>query len=216
MVCLNLLVPGDLVVLLAGEKSSLASFSHQPTVLSHHQRKSLNLPPGSSIVQVKDFPVASVIEDQLKSPRRTKFVFKMLHEKLRLLLSFSIPVFASLNPSASTILIILTSPLLEFVWWVTGSCYLSLLSKQLITSKTPFNEAQTNDVDEFDEDAPPPVKNIKVPFWKIGLEVLKLIIYSDSRDGAILRFWDGDVIEALALTSVLCFTDREGPISNVN
>lgn len=75
----------------------------------------------------------------------------------------------------------------------------------------------SSDVDEFDDDAPPPVKNIQIPFRKVVVEAAQRLsgITNNDQHG-ILRLWDGDVIEALALSSVLCFTDREGPISNVS
>ena len=158
--------------------------------------------------------MTQIIEDQLKFPRRNKFIFTMLQEKFQSLLSSGI-VLSCLKNDFSVPLIILSSPILHFLWWLIGSCYLSLLADQLISSETPFAETpqDSHDLDEFDEDAPPPVKNIKISWWRVCFEVIKRLLGKQGK-GAILKFWDGDFIEALALTSVLCFTDREGPISN--
>lgn len=166
------------------------------------------------VVQVEEFPMTQVIEDQLKSQRRNRFIFSMLQEKFQTYLSAGI-VFSCLKDDFSVPLIISSSPILHFFWWLFGSSYLSLLADQLISSETPFAETaqDSHDLDEFDEDAPPPVKNIKIAWWRVCIEVIKRLLGKQGK-GAILRFWDGDVIEALALTSALCFTDREGPISN--
>ena len=183
----------------------------------------MGLPVNCTIVQVEEFPVGKVLQDQLKCPRRTRFIFSMIQEKIQMiygiiLLLLTIPCLffkTEISINCLILLIVISSPLLPFFWWLTSSCYLSLLSDQLIQSKTPFSESSdSQDIDEFDEDAPPPVKNIKIPSWKVVYEVIKILILGES-NGGILRLWDGDVIEALALTSVLCFTDREGPISNV-
>lgn len=215
LICLNLLVPGDFAILLPGERPC---FACQPLnlLIPAHQRKILGLTGDVSVVQVEEFPMTQVVEDQLKCPRRNRFIFAMLQEKFQSILSLGIfGASACLGRYNFAIpLIILSSPGLHFAWWVISSCYLSLLADQLIRSETPFAETQdAHDVDEFDEDAPPPVKNIKIDWWRVGVEVVKRLVGSEGQ-GGILRFWDGDVIEALALTSVLCFTDREGPISN--
>ena len=187
-----------------------------------HQKRSFGIPPDSSVVLIEDFPVTQVFEDQLKSPRRSRFIFSMLHEKLQLILSFGLLVSFEKSFAFNPImipLILLSSPLLRFFWWLSSTCYISLLAEQLIKSDTPFSETAANDsqdVDEFDEDAPPPVKNIKVPTWRVVIEVIKCLFLTRTGKGGIFRLWDGDVIEPLALTSVLCFTDREGPISNVS
>jgi hypothetical protein len=167
-----------------------------------------------TVVKVEEFPMTQIIKDQLKCPRRNQFIFSMLQEKFQSILSTLI-VLGCLKDNFSVPLIILSSPIIHFLWWLIGSCYLSILADQLIRSETPFAEAvqDSHDLDEFDEDAPPPVKNIKIAWWRVCFEVIKRLLGKQGR-GAILRFWDGDVIEALALTSVLCFTDREGPISN--
>ena len=185
---------------------------------------------------IRKFPVSKLFENQLKkSPRRSRFLFSILQEKLQLtMVSFvflaSLISLVSLVPLlhlvASSVplvpLIVLSSPILKFVWWTSSICFISLLSDQLINSSTPFKEVTPNDsqdVDEFDEDAPPPVKNIKISCWNVFIKVMKMIFgvrsARDRHEGGILRLWDGDIIEVLALTSVLCFTDREGPISNV-
>ena len=223
LVCLNLLVPGDFVVLLAGEKASHLPVPSQVVnlLIPAHQKKNLSLPPDFVVVLIEDFPVSRIFEDQLKSPRRGRFIFSMLQERIQIFLSFGLvtafekyfafkPIFIPL--------ILLSSPLLRFFWWLISTCYISLLADQLIKSETPFSEtvsSDTQDLDEFDEDAPPPVKNIKIPMWRVAIEVLNRLFCPWKQKGGILRFWDGDVIEPLALTSVLCFTDREGPISNV-
>lgn len=219
LVCMNLLVPGDFVVLLAGERMQIqfCAFQTINLLIPAPQKISMGLPLDSSIVQIENFPVTQLFHDQLKHPRRTGFIFFKLQKRLQDILSFGIILFA--NNSSIIPLIALSSPLLHFFWWLFSSCYLSLLSDQLIKSETPFKEAQvqdSTDVDEFDEDAPPPVKNIKISCRTVVFEVVKCLF--GSREGVghgILRLSDGDVIEALALTSVLCFTDREGPISNV-
>lgn len=234
LICLNLIVPGDFVVLLAGEKASHLPVPCQAVnlLIPSHQKRNLGLPPDSSVVLIEEFPVRQVFEDQLKSPRRSRFIFAMLQEKLQLILSFGLlatcalwtnsaskpQILIQLPKSIVIPLILLSSPLLRFFWWLSSTCYISLLADQLINSETPFNEtvpSDTQDVDEFDEDAPPPVKNIKIPMWRVAIEVLNRLFCTGNRSCGILRLWDGDVIEALALTSVLCFTDREGPISNV-
>lgn len=233
-ICWNLLVPGDFVVLLPGENVPHFT-SGQPikftTTITTDQLTII--PCDSIIMQVEEFPAGQVIQDQLNSPRRTRFIFSMLQEKFQKLLeigliSISIAIFLiiyfklNFNIQLPILMIvplaILSSPILHLIWWLIGSCYLSLLLDQLIRSETPFSETSntgdSRDIDEFDEDAPPPVMNIKIPFWKVASEVMKWIIGKSSK--VILRNWDGDIIEALALTSVLCFVDREGPISNVN
>lgn len=217
-----MLVPGDFVVILAGEKAS-GYFQNYQTLnlsLSPAQKRNFGIPVDATIVCIEEFPVSQVFEDQLRLPRRNRFIFSMLQEKLQTILSFAIILISgmkleTLKLSILIPLLIISSPILRFFWWVTSTCYLSLLADQLIQSETPFSET-SQDIDEFDEDAPPPVKNIKIPAWKVLMEVLRRIFgFKPKEKGGILRFWDGDVIEAFALTSVLCFTDREGPISNV-
>lgn len=217
LICSNLLVPNDYVILLPGE--STVSFACHPLklLLPAHQKKSLGLTGEANVVLVEEFPMVQVIEDQLKCPRRSRFIFSQLQEKLQTILSFGILLFCNSKKRESydsLLLIILSSPILRFLWWVIGSCHLSLLADQLIRSETPFSENQdSHDMDEFDEDAPPPVKNIKIAWWRVVFEVIRRILGKEGK-GAILRFWDGDVIEVFALTSVLCFSDREGSISN--
>ena len=208
--------------------------NRQPIKFTTNQLITPLIPCDSIIVQVEEFPAGQVIQDQLNSPRRTRFIFSMLLEKFQKLLeigliSVSIALFLifhfKLNVANIQLpilmivpLTILSSPILHLIWWLIGSCYLSLLLDQLIRSETPFSETSnagdSSDIDEFDEDAPPPVMNIKIPYWQVASEVMKWIIGKSSK--VILRNWDGDIIEVLVLTSVLCFVDREGPISCVN
>lgn len=207
---------------MGGEKVSNLPLIFQPVnlLLPSFQKTNLGLPSHSSVILIENFPVTQIFEDQLKSPRRNRFIFSMLQQKFQFILSFGLLINFQNNFDFKSILIpliLLSSPLLRFFWWLNSTCYISLLLDQLIRSETPFSESSpSEDVDEFDEDAPPPVKNIKIPSWKVISEVLHQLLFGGrKRTGGILRLWDGDVIEPLALTSVLCFTDREGSISNV-
>jgi hypothetical protein len=225
LVCSNLLVHGDFIVLLAGERANRLNFCCQPLnlILTSFQRNSIGIPADSSIFQVEETPASRILQEQLKFSRRTRFIFSQLQDTLQKIVNAAISILMIFSQVFSfniillfAPLIIVSSQLLHFFWWVISTCYLSLLADQLIKSKTPFSETSDPlDIDEFDEDAPPPVKNIKIPYWKVFVEAFCLIFGIKDRSGSILNFWDGDITEVLALTSVLCFIDREGSISTV-
>lgn len=85
--------------------------------------------------------------------------------------------------------------------WTCARFY--LVADALKKSKTPYDESL--DTDEFDEEAPPPSKEINIK----PLQIIKrcISILTSSMDD------QKDIVEVLDKMSVMCFTDREGPIS---
>lgn len=103
---------------------------------------------------------------------------------------------------------LLSSPLWRVMAFCAGNAHLICLTEFLQKSKTPYTE--TGDVDEFDEEAPPPTKDVTV---KIS-DILRKIQRALSGHIPDFLFWTHDLIFTLAHTSVVAFLDREGPISN--
>lgn len=257
-----MLVPGDLFLVLQPPSKNnvhvFLPFKYSPIqessikYLIHRQIGSL-IPENSSFFICEEFPLTSILRKKKYFRRTSRFIFSALQSRIQSLLNgflfilslSTAVIFKHQHPDFGHLNIILpltliSSPILYFFWWICGTSYLSLLTAQLIRSETPFRETSTGEdgeggevEDEFDEDAPPPVKNIRIESWRVFFKVISVLFHgffkskrggssSSSSDGSaddyfngILHIWDGDVIEALGLTSVLCFVDREGPISNV-
>lgn len=217
-----LLVPGDTLVLAPGEKSPCASAPLQGRLQQLQQQRLL--------VQVREFPMTRVICEQLSFHHKSEhqlLLVSMLQEQTRRWIGHGLFVAAvsalargRFNPTILVPFSLLSSPLVRIGWWLGSNCYLSLVLHQLLQSQTPFretHEAGDVDVDEFDEDAPPPVKNIRIAPWTMIVEVTRLLLgRGNLKQHGLLRLWAGDAVEALGLTSVLCFVDREGPIASVH
>ena len=102
---------------------------------------------------------------------------------------------------------ILVSPIWSVIWIAICNVRIVCLVEILQKSKTPYTEGE--DVDEFDEEAPPPTKDIYVrPF-----DIFKRLI--QAMRGSIPGFlvWSEPLCKILASCSVISFLDREGPVS---
>jgi hypothetical protein len=105
--------------------------------------------------------------------------------------------------------VLLVSPIWTMLFFCFGNARLIALTEVLQKSKTPYLEAE--DVDEFDEEAPPPTKNI----YLNPLDILRTIKSAFQQNLSHFLFWQYDLTESFSSVSVLSFLDREGPIANV-
>jgi hypothetical protein len=85
-----------------------------------------------------------------------------------------------------------------------ASCRILVLWDLLKLSKKSFD-----DVDEFDENEPPPTIDLQVPLKKILSKMQKLLFAKDS--GSDCRF---SLLDEIALTSFVVYTDRCGTLCN--
>lgn len=106
--------------------------------------------------------------------------------------------------------LVVLSPVWDVIFFCYSNARVIALTEVLQKSKTPYMEAE--DVDEFDEDAPPPTKNVYIH----PIEILRKIGEAFFPSGGGLIFWSYDLAEHFARVSVLCYSDREGPIANVS
>ncbi|PJF17328.1 Phytoene/squalene synthetase [Paramicrosporidium saccamoebae] len=104
---------------------------------------------------------------------------------------------------------VLVSPIWTMLFFCFGNARLIALTEVLQKSKTPYLEAE--DVDEFDEEAPPPTKDI----YLNPLDILRTIKSAFQQNLSHFLFWQYDLTESFSSVSVLSFLDREGPIANV-
>lgn len=114
-----------------------------------------------------------------------------------------------LPPEAMLLATILSSSLWPKAFSIFGSARLIALVEILRKSKTPYTKAE--DDDEFDEEAPPPMKDVRIRL----VDVFNVIKRSARKEPYGCLLWTTDLVSALSSVSVLSFLDREGPISNV-
>lgn len=101
---------------------------------------------------------------------------------------------------------------LTFVWEILLISWCNsrilTLSSNLNASQTPYVEVEG--ADEFDEDEPAPLKNIKLPFTEILKKSFSGLFGNDANDSF---FWAYDLSKVLGYEiSVISFLDREGTI----
>lgn len=107
-------------------------------------------------------------------------------------------------------------PLLPFAaytaWALTralGNARILLLFDQLQQSLTPFDDSVS--VDEFDEEALPPTKDVSVASSTLLFKFLSILRHRG--DNALMH--SSSLVESLGSTSVICSVDREGTISSI-
>ena len=192
--CSNLLVPGDLLLLKKNEKIrfkvSLSQSRDGPFVL-------------------EEFPISKSLEASL-SIQRPESYFTIKFLQLKKAQNILLYVFCCV----SVICFVLRRLILgvwDFQWslillpflfmqlsipWNLVSLYCNsriiLLFESLKTSK----EAYSEDLDEFDEEAPPPTKNIRLP----GVSLLKEMAKGTR---------DENLFDVLGHLTVFCYVDKE-------
>lgn len=119
----------------------------------------------------------------------------------------SVPV-----PSIMLAAIILSSPIWTGTLSLLGSARLLALVEVLQKSKTPYMAAE--DDDEFDEEAPPPMKDVVLRLVDVAT-IIRRSIPLDRGHAPSCLLWTFDLVSALSSVSVLSFLNREGPISSV-
>lgn len=100
-------------------------------------------------------------------------------------------------------LLIAALPLYPSLAYLFTNVRLHLLAALLSSSKTPYSEAQ--EVDEFDEEAPPPTKDVTLGASTIANTMLRMCV----RDNEAL-FWSVDLVKAFGTASFMVFLDRKG------
>lgn len=115
----------------------------------------------------------------------------------------------------SMMFVLLTlSPLWGLIFFCYGNARVIALAEILQKSKTPYTENE--DVDEFDEDAPPPTKDIYIHPGEILRKIWEALVPSTFvAGGGSAIFWSYELVDNFARVSVLCYLDREGLIANV-
>lgn len=110
------------------------------------------------------------------------------------------------NPSSIGRMLIIITSLWEVIMIAWCNSRILTLSTNLNSSPTPYVEIEG--ADEFDEDEPAPLKNIKLPFMEIFKKSFFGLL---GGDGGI--FWAYDLSKSLGSEiSVIAFLDREGTI----
>jgi len=107
--------------------------------------------------------------------------------------------------------------LLSDVCWheasrILGNVRLVLLAERLQSNQTPYSE--TDDLDEFDEEAPPPTKNIILSPFETLLTLYRSVRLNNFKFLRTIS-WRHDLVSELGRVSVLAFLDREGPLAMV-
>ncbi len=103
---------------------------------------------------------------------------------------------------------IFQSPLWATLFFIYANARLIALVDVLNKSSTPYTEAE--DVDEFDEEAPPPTKDI---YLDVATIVRNIWFAFNGGSGGSCLFWMYDLGQAFGAMSVISFMDREGPIA---
>ena len=100
-------------------------------------------------------------------------------------------------------------PMTTFVLWIVmrtlGNAKIILLFDQLQQSTTPFDD--NAEVDEFDEQAPPPTKEIEFGQALILGKLFKELLHMEEPHS-------GTLFETLGTITVICSVDRVGTIAN--
>ncbi|OMJ16188.1 hypothetical protein AYI69_g7924 [Smittium culicis] len=89
-----------------------------------------------------------------------------------------------------------------------GNCKIITLSNVLQQSKTDYEDLDF--IDEFDADAPPPTKDVKVSFFQVLKKMIWIAKNSDYKN--LSRF--SNLIENLGSITTFCCVDQEGTISH--
>ena len=87
------------------------------------------------------------------------------------------------------------------------SARISLLGDKLKHSGTPYEE---DELDEFDEEAPPPTQDIKLSPLEVMTRAWDILTRREQLNAEWL-IWNVDLTECLSKVSVMSFLDREGP-----
>lgn len=106
-------------------------------------------------------------------------------------------------------------PLLLFVRAVFETARISLLADQLKQSRIPYAD---DEFDEFDDEAPPPTKDIHLPTVDVLKRAWNIAAgpTSNTSNNLVLDWlvWQKDLTHMLSSVSVMAFLDREGPIAS--
>ncbi|KAL1921766.1 uncharacterized protein VTP21DRAFT_10408 [Calcarisporiella thermophila] len=102
----------------------------------------------------------------------------------------------------------LSLPTLWMVARSAGNAVVLVLFDALEASKTAYEEDE--DVDEFDNEAPPPTKNVELTLGAVLRKVWSLLTKWDH----VSLTRSTNLFESLATVTVICCIDREGTISN--
>jgi hypothetical protein len=104
-------------------------------------------------------------------------------------------------------------PLVQVTAWIIlrayGNAKVLTLFDQLQKSTTPFD--YRGNVDEFDEEAPPPTKDIKLASGALIGRFLTLVAHRSRPNSAQVV----NLVEILSSATVICSIDREGTIALV-
>ena len=186
----TMLVTGDVVELLDGED--------EPCKLEQ-----IAYIDGKRECVLLESPISKIIDSYLRSSGSVES--QSFYSILMCLLNFLVLVSnaKSETPMYNRIVLIciLKSELLTRLLLVFANAKLALIIETLKASKQSYDEAM--DEDEFDEEAPPPSKEIHV-----RMRDVLTYIWMRQPD------FECNMVELLGRVSVLCFTDREGPISD--
>lgn len=197
-----LIVPGDLLVLQKDSKGTPC----QGQVVNDYRRSSI-VPKNSVAFISEECPLLGVLEETIPSKEKSLQTTQLFNQFRKLWIIVFL-LGSALQSSSVWIgpLLLLSSPLSKVLFWILGQSYLSLMIELLKDSDTPYTETAVDFDDEFDEEAPPPLKNIYISPTAVIKRVFSL------EKG---RFWRSDLIEALGSLSVLSIIDREGSVSEV-
>ena len=197
-----LVVPGDLLVL---EKDGKMKPCRGQVV--NDLRRSSIVPKNGVAFISEECPLLELLEETIQNRGKSLQTSQLFNQFQKLWIVLFL-VIASLKSNSLWIgpLLLLSSPLAKVISWIMGQAYLSLMIELLKDSDTPYTETALDFDDEFDEEAPPPLKNIHIS----PVKVIKRI-FSLERG----RIWRSDLIEALGSISVLSIVDREGSVSEV-
>jgi hypothetical protein len=210
----NLLVTGDIVQASPDDDLGVAC-AKRPDVGST-----------TDLVQIQETPIFRQLEiiaslqrtcplweDEWKRIAHFLYVLEILYALTRFALDslgiYNPKIHQNTVPLVLLIVHLLLSPIWKIIFASYGTARIISLAEVLQKSKTPYLEAE--DVDEFDEEAPPPTKDI----YLNPLDIAKKALLSFSLKFNGFLYWQSDLVDSFASVSVLSFLDREGPIANV-
>ncbi|KAI8873633.1 hypothetical protein GQ42DRAFT_152597 [Ramicandelaber brevisporus] len=87
------------------------------------------------------------------------------------------------------------------------AAYMHELYTALMQSTTEYEDAE--EIDEFDVEAPPPVKSVSVSAWRVARRMAQLCVTVD----AVHLSRSTQLLQVLATVTVISFPDREGTIA---
>ena len=157
----------------------------------------------ASLELVKEFPLKRLLGHHRAN---RKFMYSEVNHLIKVCAQIATIALSWLHANTARTSLALTmhvlaSGALEYLWCWLSNAYLTVMIDKLAASTTPYRE-KAEDIDEFDQDLPPPTKDLHVSVGEFIKQAVQLQV---SR-----------IVEALGLVSVLAFLDREGPISNVS